>query len=354
MDYLQALWAFLLVSAPYLMVGFFISGVIHQFVPMDKVKKWLGAKNFGSIFKASLVGVPLPLCSCSVVPTAVTLKKSGASNAATSSFLISTPESGVDSISITYAMMDLPMTIMRPLAAFCSAFFAGILQHFFNGYEYIEQAETVSKPCCHGAKKEPEVESFQTKIKNVFQYGFGKLNNDIAGWLTVGILLGALIDYAVPANFFSNMSMMENRAMILLIGIPLYICASASTPIAASLILKGLSPGSALLLLLVGPATNISNIAVLQKYIGKKGVALNIFSIVFVALVFSFLVDYLYSSFFTIQINEMLAHHDHSAAWWQSASAVVLIFLLVKGIYIEEVKPRFIGKTHNHTEEPCH
>lgn len=353
MEYLNALWAFLLVSAPYLMVGFFASGLINQFVPMEKVKKWLGAKNFGSIFKASLVGVPLPLCSCSVVPTAVTLRKSGASNASTSSFLISTPESGVDSISITYALMDLPMTIIRPVAAFASAFFAGILNHFFNTFEFVEE-EAPAKACCHGGKKAESKPSMSERFKNVFSYGFGKLSDDIAGWLTVGILLGALIDYIVPDNFFANMTMVENRAMILLIGVPLYICASASTPIAASLILKGLSPGSALLLLLVGPATNVSNIAVLQKYIGKKGVMLNVFSIIFVALLFSFLVDFLYSTYFTIQINEMLAHHHHEAAWWQSVSAVILIILLIKGIYVEELKPRLKKKAHSHSEEPCH
>ena len=348
MEYLSVLWSYLLVSAPYLLLGFIVSGVINQFVPAEKLKSWLGAHKFSSIFKASAVGVPLPLCSCSVIPTAVTLKKGGASNAATSAFLISTPESGVDSISITYAMMDLPMTILRPLAAFCSAFFAGILQFFFNKEEIVLENEPEKKSCCHGKTKAKQ-ESFSEKLKKVFTFGFGKLSDDISGWLTIGILLGALIDFVVPDNFFANMGMLENRLMILAIGIPLYICASASTPIAASLILKGLSPGSALLLLLVGPATNISNIAVLQKYIGKKGVILNIFSIVFVALIFSFLVDYLYSTYFTIQINEMLLHHTHEGMWWQVLSALILIALLVKGIFNEEIKPR-LGKK----EASCH
>lgn len=348
MEYLSVLWSYLLVSAPYLLLGFIVSGVINQFVPAEKLKSWLGAHKFSSIFKASAVGVPLPLCSCSVIPTAVTLKKGGASNAATSAFLISTPESGVDSISITYAMMDLPMTILRPLAAFCSAFFAGILQFFFNKEEIVFENEPDKKSCCHGKAKATQ-ESFSEKLKKVFTFGFGKLSDDISGWLTIGILLGALIDFVVPDNFFADMGMLENRLMILAIGVPLYICASASTPIAASLILKGLSPGSALLLLLVGPATNISNIAVLQKYIGKKGVILNIFSIVFVALVFSFLVDYIYSKYFTIQINEMLLHHTHQGMWWQVVSALILILLLVKGIFNEEIKPRLAKK-----EPSCH
>jgi uncharacterized membrane protein YraQ (UPF0718 family) len=342
---MKVLWAYLLVSSPYLLFGLLFSGLIHKFVPMSKVKKWLGKDSFSSVLKASLVGVPLPLCSCSVIPTAVTLKKSGASNGATSAFLISTPESGVDSMSITYALIDLPMTLIRPLAAFCSAFFAGALQFMFNDFEYKEEInqETPAKSSCCSKKKETPKETPIELFKGVFKYGYGKLIDDISVWLTIGILLGALIEFVVPDNFFTSMGMIENRIMILLIGVPLYICASASTPIAVSLMLKGLSPGSALLLLLVGPATNISNIAVLQKYIGKKGVALNVFSIVFVALIFSFITDYMYGHFFKLQLSEMLQHHDHGGAWWEVISAIILVILLSKGIYKEEIKPRLKG-----------
>jgi uncharacterized membrane protein YraQ (UPF0718 family) len=345
MEYMKVLWAYLLVSSPYLLFGLLFSGLIHKFVPMSKVKKWLGRDSFSSVLKASLVGVPLPLCSCSVIPTAVTLKKAGASNGATSAFLISTPESGVDSISITYALIDLPMTLIRPLAAFCSAFFAGALQFMFNDFEYKEEInqEAPAKSSCCSKKKETPKETPVELFKGVFKYGYGKLINDISVWLTIGILLGALIEFVVPDNFFTSMGMIENRIMILLIGVPLYICASASTPIAVSLMLKGLSPGSALLLLLVGPATNISNIAVLQKYIGKKGVALNVFSIVFVALIFSFITDYMYAHFFKLQLSEMLQHHDHGGAWWEVISAIILVILLSKGIYKEEIKPRLKG-----------
>lgn len=344
---MKVLWAYLLVSSPYLLFGLLFSGLIHKFVPMSKVKKWLGKDSFSSVLKASLVGVPLPLCSCSVIPTAVTLKKSGASNGATSAFLISTPESGVDSMSITYALIDLPMTLIRPLAAFCSAFFAGALQFMFNDFEYKEEInqEVPAKSSCCSKKKETPKETPIELFKGVFKYGYGKLIDDISVWLTVGILLGALIEFIVPDNFFTSMGMIENRIMILLIGVPLYICASASTPIAVSLMLKGLSPGSALLLLLVGPATNISNIAVLQKYIGKKGVALNIFSIVFVALIFSLITDYMYANFFKLKLSEMLQHHDHGGTWWEVISAIILVILLSKGIYKEEIKPRLKGNS---------
>lgn len=352
-EYLKVLWAYIIVSAPYLLFGLTLSGAIHVFLPMEKVKSWLGAKNIKAVFKAALVGIPLPLCSCSVIPTAVTLRKSGASNGATSAFLISTPESGVDSISITYGLMDLPMTILRPVAAFCSAFFAGVLQVYFNDFKLPESEFAPAKKestCCGTKESKTEKKDFSLRLKNIFQYGFGKLSNDIAGWLTIGILLGALIDFVVPESFFSGMGMMENRLMILLIGIPLYICASASTPIAVSLMLKGLSPGSALLFLLVGPATNISNIAVLQKYIGKKGVIINIGSIAFVALIFSFIVDYLYLNFFTLSLNEQLSMHNHAPQVWEQGAAVILIVLLLKGIYIENIKPKLKTKE----KKSCH
>jgi uncharacterized membrane protein YraQ (UPF0718 family) len=241
--------------------------------------------------------------------------------------------------------MDLPMTIIRPIAAFTSAFVAGILNFFFNDFE-MDAGDTPKAACCSKTKSKeatPEA-SMAQKIKGVFEYGFGKLSDDIAAWLTIGILLGALIDFVVPPDFFANMGMVQNRIMILLVGIPLYICASASTPIAVSLMLKGLSPGSALLFLLVGPATNISNIAVLQKYVGKKGVIINIASIGIVALIFSFIVDYLYANFFVLKLNEVLHEHDHGGPWWEIACAIILIGLLCKGIYKEKIKPRLSKK----------
>lgn len=350
MTYLEVLWSYILVSAPYLLFGLLISGAIHELIPIETVKKWLGAKSYSSIFKASAVGVPLPLCSCSVIPTAVTLRKSGASNGATSSFLISTPESGVDSISITYALMDLPMTIIRPIAAFCSAFIAGSLHFWLNDFEYTSDENEQITSCC-GSKKKEQVpkRSLGSRVKGILSYGFGKLSDDISVWLTVGILMGALINLIVPENFFTEMGMIQNRLMILLIGIPLYICASASTPIAVSLMLKGLSPGSALLFLLVGPATNISNIAVLQKYIGKKGVIINILSISVVALIFSFVVDFLYLNFFKLSLNPQLSSHNHEGHIFETICSVILIVVLFKGIYKEKIAHFFSKK-----QSSCH
>ncbi len=344
MDFIHSFWNYILISSPYLLLGFFIAGLLRSFVSIEAVTKSLGKNNISSVIKASMIGVPLPLCSCSVIPTAVGLKKSGASNGATSSFLISTPESGVDSIALTYGIMDLPMAIFRPVAAFVSGFFAGVLQMIFNNKEIPLEGEApiccsskkeevkVEKPSCCCSGKPPRKSIFQ-KLKEGFSFAFIDLFNDMAFWLFIGLVSGALIDFFVPANWLEGASGFTGRLIILGIGIPLYVCASSSTPIAAALVMKGLSPGSALLFMLVGPATNISNIAVLQKYLGKKGVAINIFSIAFVAMIFSYLVDWFYQAWNIPVIFKIVEHHDHFAhSPWALASAIIFSIFLARGL----------------------
>lgn len=336
MGYLKALWNFVLISSPYLLLGLVVSGLVHAFLNTDNIKKLLGNNSAKDVFLAALLGVPLPLCSCSVIPTAVTLKKSGASNGATSAFLIATPESGIDSIAVTYALMDPVMAILRPAAAFASAIVAGVLNIFFNKYE-AQQEQPEVKSCC--ASKKAPAPKLGEKLKSGVKYAFVDLIEDISFWLMVGLLLGALISFLVPDNFFTNLSDWQNKGMILLVGVPLYICASATTPIAAAMVLKGLSPGAALLLLLVGPATNVSNIAVLQQYIGKKGVIINVASIVLVALGFSFITDYLYTHHFTVSFKLAGHHHHEHMNWLNTVSGVLISVLIIKGVFVKKIAP---------------
>ena len=355
MSFISALWQTILLSAPYLILGLLISGVIKQFIPMEKVKNWLGKANFASVFKAALVGVPLPLCSCSVVPTAVTLRKSGASKASTSAFLISTPESGVDSIAMTYALMDLPMTIIRPIAAFMSAFFAGMLHIFFNkevSGEMIE--EEAKKPCCSKMKKQQANKvSFPKAVMNSIRFGFGDLIDDIALWFGFGLVISAVIMVFIPDTFFMDLGTEASRFLILLVGIPVYICASATTPIAAALVLKGVSPGAALLLLLVGPATNVSNLLVIQKYIGKLGVTLNVIAVVVIGLAFSYLTDYLYVDT-AINWKTQMGHDHNHVMWWEQVFGAFLVVLIIKGIWKENLSKYFASKGHEHSHDHSH
>ena len=207
MSFFHVLWDYILVSAPYLMLGLIAGGVINEFLPLEKLRAWFGKGKLKGVFTASLVGVPLPLCSCSVIPAAVTLKKNGASNGSTSSFLISTPETGLDSISVTYALMDLPMTIIRPFAAFITAFVAGVLQILFNDrdLEPSEQQPTSSSSCCKSNRSTNSTPSVLFKIKSILIYSFSDLLEDIAKWLLFGLVLGAMITYFVPGKPVFNL-----------------------------------------------------------------------------------------------------------------------------------------------------
>ena len=334
MNFLAALGKYLMMMSPYLLVGLFIAGIIHVYLNVEKVKKYINNGTIGDIVKASLFGIPLPLCSCSVIPSAVTLRKAGVKNGPTSSFLISTPETGVDSIMVTYGLMDLPMTIFRPLAAFISATVAGIFQRLFNDFEFIEET-TEKKSCCHKKKIPPGEADEGNKFREIFRFGYFELLEDIVNWLFVGIIVGACIDYFIPVDMFANFNGTAAKLIILVAGIPMYVCASATTPIAAALVLKGLSPGSALLFLLVGPATNISNILVLQKYIGRKGVIINILSISFVSLLISYLVDFFY---FSQNLNPVFKasqdHHHHGGTDYMGiTAAVIFCFLMLRALY---------------------
>jgi uncharacterized membrane protein YraQ (UPF0718 family) len=340
MEFINSFWKYLIISAPYLIMGLLIAGFINTFISVDKLKKVLGGNSMWTVVKAALLGIPLPLCSCSVIPTAAQLKKSGVNNGATSSFLISTPESGVDSIAVTYALMDPFMTVIRPGAAFLSALTAGALQLTFNkdGGEEIEEV----KSCCKKKKLNADQEqSFLSRVKSMVEYAFNNLLDDMVLWLLFGIVVGSIVDVFVPTNFFETMGLTGQKFLILAVGIPLYICASATTPIAASLVLKGMSPGTALLILLVGPATNLSNIMVMQKYIGVKGIVINIISIALVALGMSYLTDFLYN-YFNWQISFNLSGHEHNHDHYsiiQQLFAGTFAILLLRGIFRTKVKP---------------
>ena len=341
MTFLEAFWSYLLLTAPYLLFGMLGAGVINRYLNIKTIEKHLSGKGWGTIIKASAMGVPLPLCSCSVIPAAVTLKKKGASNGATSSFLISTPESGVDSIVMTYGVMDIPMTIMRPIAAFLTATVAGFGQGLFNDFE-MPSEETSTGGCCKknkSAKKTEDIETFIDSIKKVFTFAFGDLANDLAVWLTIGLLVGAAMNAYLPVEVFTNLPDWSERLIVLAFGIPFYICASASTPIAASMMMKGMSPGVALIFLLVGPATNFTNLAVLQKFIGKKGITINIISIALVSLLLSFVVDGVYSAFNLPTHYNISSHNHENQQWYEHLMAILLLILLLKGIYNEKISP---------------
>lgn len=348
-SYFIALWDYVILTAPYLILGMLASGLLHEFMDMEFMRRHLSGKGLKPIFKAAAFGVPLPLCSCSVIPAAVTLKKQGASNGATSSFLISTPESGIDSIVMTYGVMDLPMTILRPVAAFFTAMVAGLGQNFFNNEKASKfskvdkEANSIleSESCCDSTSTPKAKRSFMASLKSILNFSFKDLSDDLSFWLIIGLMVGAAMNLLIPDDLFSQIPDWGERLIVLAFGVPFYICASASTPIAASMMMKGMSPGTALIFLLVGPATNFTNIAVLQKFIGKKGVVINVLAIALVALGMSFIVDYLYAAFSWPLIFKIEKMHEHSASYFEHGMAIFLSLLLIKGLWVENIRPKF-------------
>jgi len=305
-DVVFSCWEMLRQASIYILFGLLVGGMLKMFLSPAYVAAHLGTGRFSSVFKAALLGIPIPLCSCGVLPAAASLKKQGANNGATTAFLISTPESGIDSISISWALLDPIMTIARPISAFLSAFVAGSAENFFNPPKRKGQTTPdLSCPvdnCCDGVDCPPDTHkhhhSLSEKLLVGLKYALTDLWGDLAGWFFVGILLAGIISALVPDAVISRYlgGGLSSMLLMLAFGIPLYICATASTPIAAAFIMKGVSPGTALVFLLVGPATNITSLSVLTGLLGKRATALYLSSIAVVSVVCGLMVDAVYGA----------------------------------------------------------
>jgi uncharacterized protein len=320
--------------APYLMLGFIFAGLLHLLFPKKRVRKYMGQNNFRSIFNAALLGVPLPLCSCGVIPTGISFYKHGASKASTVSFLISTPQTGVDSIFVTYSMLGLPFAIIRPVVAFVTGLFGGIVTKKID-------PETSDAVLQNNENEDEIPKGFFPRIKEMFRYSFVDFLQDISNWLIIGLLIAALISVLVPDDFFADKIPNDFLGMlaILVISIPVYICATASVPVAAVLMLKGLSPGAALVLLMAGPATNAATITMIAKVLGKKSLIGYLGAIITGALLSGLLIDYLFPAGW-FMVSEHFGHmsHDHSGmlpVWLKTGSAIVLTLLIING-YIQK------------------
>lgn len=297
-------WEVLVEAAPYVLFGFFAAGLLKAFVPDSFMNKHLGKKGVGSIVKASALGVPLPLCSCGVLPAAMGLRRQGASKGASTAFMISTPETGVDSIAITYALLDPFMTVIRPVAAFLTSIVAGTLVDItdkgedppapLNGATHDVGHENGSCGCSHEAAPV----TLWEKFKSGMIYAFDEMIGDIGKWLLVGVIVAGLIGALMPQDFLEQYvgSGIAPMLVMLAVGLPLYVCATASTPIAASLLLKGLSPGAALVFLLVGPATNGATITVMLKVLGKRAAGWYLITIMVCSLALGYLTNVFYTS----------------------------------------------------------
>jgi uncharacterized membrane protein YraQ (UPF0718 family)/copper chaperone CopZ len=316
--------------SPYLLLGFFFAGLLYSFVPKQRIEKYFSGKSLRSSVLASLFGIPLPLCSCGVIPTGTAFYKNGASKGGTVSFLISTPQTGVDSILATFSLMGLPFAIIRPLAALVTGISGGIITSTITKKEHDDRT----------FKQENEKpKTLGKKISDVFRYGFVEFIQDISKWLVIGLVLAAVISALIPNEFFEllNLPPIVQMLLILVVSIPLYICATGSIPLAAVLILKGISPGAAFVLLMAGPATNAATITMIGKVLGKRSLFAYLGTIITGALSFGLLIDYaLPAEWFTQIVNQHLGHtHDRHLLWWQITSGILLLGLIING-YIQK------------------
>ena len=352
---LLASWEVFVEMAPFLVLGFLVAGFLSQWLAAERLSRWIARDDLRSVGVASVVGAPLPLCSCSVVPVAASLRRAGAGKGATSAFLVATPETGVDSISVTYGLLDPLMTLVRPLASVLSAIATGLAVNVFvrSGSDDSPEAglaggaggdhEEESLECTdhdhhhhhdhdhahdhHGAEGGPEGPGL---LRRALRYAFVEMLDDLGGALLVGVLLSGLIGVLLPDSLLQEPWLQGPGGLLamLAIGIPVYVCAASSTPIAASLILKGLSPGAALVFLLAGPSTNLATLSVMTRYLGRRVVILHIVVLALVTLAFGFATDALYS-LLDLAPEARLGHeHGGAEAWLGTVSAVLLLLLL--------------------------
>lgn len=397
--------------SPYLLLGFLLAGLMHAFIPGRYYTRFLSKPTLGSVINAAIFGIPLPLCSCGVIPTAMSLRKEGASRGAVTSFLIATPQTGIDSIIATFSLMGVPFAVIRPLAALITAVLGGWMVNTFVSLRdrrahremaegtivKTEETETCTCHChCHENKAEsccPEGDSddhhhhhhhsgehhhhsshhrhsshhhhsssaschchdrkipntIGGKIVEALRYAFLDMMSDIGKWLVIGLVVAGLITIYVPDEVFTIFkdNTMASMILVLIISIPMYLCATGSIPIAVVLMLKGLTPGAALVLLMAGPACNMASILVIRKGLGFRTLVIYILSIVIGAVFFGCLIDWLqYSGMidFTSRVSQTMEIKEGGAGIIKWTSTIVLTLLLLFNLIFKPLgKPTFPG-----------
>ncbi len=324
--------------SPYILFGLLFAGILHELIPESIVTKHLGNENIISVIKSTLFGIPLPVCSCGVIPLATSIKKSGASKGATLSFLISTPITGVDSILVTYGMFGWIFTIYRVFTSMIIATVAGILTNLLDK-EKAKPAFSSFKPVsCGFGVKAPKVKKPQEKkkfsIKRVFSYSFGTLFKDISKSLFIGLVLGALITIAIPQNL--SELLMDNSwfsyLLAIAIAVPMYVCATASLPIAAALMIAGVSPGAAFVFLTAGPATNTVTIGVVKTMLSKTSLYIYLGTIIVGSIMFGLGLDYIFN-INDIDASKLVHFHEEFGLIEMISSSILwvsILYFLVK------------------------
>ena len=342
LEIFKSSWQILESAALYLLFGFVIAGILRSLVSEDTVSKYLRSGRFKSVFYSSLLGIPFPLCSCGVVPAVAGFKRQGANNGACLSFLTSTPETGIDSIALTYSLLGPILTAMRPVTAFISAMCAGLLENY-TGKSYADSSQTIVNPscvidgCCDSTGCDPQIDkrghTFFHKLHAGIKFAFNELMGDLAVWFVIGIFLAGIIHVLVPSSWVNAAlgSGVISYLMAIIISGPMYVCATLSTPVTAALVMKGMSPGAALVMLMVGPATNIPTIAMVGGLLGKRALGIYVGSIVAISVAMAYVTDIIYQTF-SIPPMAYLGLTGESFLWTQAEliAAIILSALILR------------------------
>jgi len=319
-------WNILSEMAPYLLLGFFIAGLLSVIISARKVECHLGGGGAWPVIKATVFGIPLPLCSCGVIPVAASLRQHGASRGATTAFLLSTPQTGVDSIMVTFSLLGPVFAVFRPLAALLTGLFGGSLVSLLDGrHTTQEPAPVCTNECCAPVKT-------GNPLVRILRYGFISLPQDIGKALLIGLIIAGLISAVIPDDYLSGVLGAGIGALLvmMLLGIPIYVCATASVPVAAALIAKGVSPGAALVFLLTGPATNAAAITTIWKIMGRRTAVIYLLTVAATALGSGLLLDYVFR--FQASINAA-SMPGMLPAPLKTVSAIVLATILVLAVW---------------------
>ena len=367
-ELLNNIWRVFLDTAFWLLIGLLAAGFIKSFISEATMKRWVGGRGLSSILRAALLGAPLPLCSCGVLPAAIGLRRAGASKEATVSFLISTPETSVDSVAVTYALMGPVMAIFRPFAALVNAVGTGLLTTLVADESLAEKSaensgQTVAESCCLSkeaakvqgvassccvstpetteasccSEKQEDTDNHQpnksgtSKFWQVLSYAGADLLDDISKWMAFGIVLAGIMLTFIPPDWLAQWGGgLPAMLVMLVVGVPMYICAVASTPVAAGLLVAGVSPGAVLVFLLVGPATNIASFALLKQELGFRVTLIYLFGLSVISLMMGMLLEWLLLSQqwqIEARVGEAHAILPGMVSW---ISAFILILLAIK------------------------
>ncbi len=330
--WLAECWLLFVVSAPWLVFGFLSAGFIKTLVPRRLIERAMQKPGLRSVATASLIGIPLPLCSCSVIPVAVSLRRSGASRGSTAGFMVSTPEIGVDSFLLSYVLLGPFLAVARVIASFVSAFAVGMSIETWGEKDSPEQVSPKPSCCCSTGSKlsvNPDKLSAAEIVKRSLAYGFGDIVDDLARLLVIGFLLAGAAAYLLPPDIVAsaNLSSMSAMLIAMLISTPVYICSTSTTPLAAALLLKGVSPGAIVVFLLAGPATNITTMLAVKQELGTRSLGLYLAAITFTTLLAGISIDYLITPDTALLSAPEQLHADHYGIFHTLCAAFLLALI---------------------------